>query len=171
MEESTSTATPETGSTPAGAEGQTPPNESSQPTTFDETYVKQLRREAAGYRKELGEAQKRIAEFEERDQSEAEKVAARLAESEKRASAAELKALRYEVATRHGIPVDKTHFLIGDTAEEMEERAKELAEMLAEKSKPATGSFDGGARERPEEKPDPTKAHGDFLLRALGRSQ
>lgn len=166
MDESTPAAPPAEGSTPAGEEGQAP---ESKGKTFDEAYVKQLRREAAASRTALNEATSKLQEFEERDKTEGEKLAGRLAESEKRMGAAESKVLRYEIAAKHGLAMDAAGFLTGDTAEEIEARATQLAKLLEEKSKAPAGSFDGGARERPEEKKDPVAAHNALLLNAMGR--
>jgi hypothetical protein len=169
VDESTPTAPTDAGQTPEAGEG-SKPEPKAEPKTFDEAYVKQLRREAAESRKALGEATTRLQAFEERDKTEGEKLAARVSESEKRASAAESRALRYEIAAAHGLDLDAANFLSGDSREEIEERAKALTKLLEDKSKPATGSFDGGARERPEEKPDPVKAHNALLLGAMGRT-
>ncbi|ROS28913.1 hypothetical protein EDF22_0645 [Rathayibacter sp. PhB127] len=75
-------------------------------------------------------AEKRLKEFEDRDKTDAEKLAARLAEVEQR----EAKALRAEVAAAKGVPVS---LLTGSTQAELEAHADALITFRGEKQ--ATG--------------------------------
>lgn len=148
-------------------DGQTPP---AQGKTYPESYVRQLRRETAGYRTRLAEVETRLQEFDDRDKTEGEKLSKRLAESEHRATDAESRLIRYEVAAEHGLDMSATNFLTGTTREEIEASAEALATLLKDKGQGAPPSFDGGAREPAPETKSPEDAHNDFLLRALGRN-
>jgi len=65
----------------------------------------------------------KLKEYEDRDKTEAEKLAERAAAAEKRAAELEVKALRAEVAAAKGIPVA---LLSGGTQEELEAHADAL---------------------------------------------
>lgn len=117
--------------TQPAVEAEQKPQEGSEAKTFDESYVKKLRDEAAKYRTEAkanSEAAKRLLEIEEAQKSEAEKAADRLAQAEKRAAEAEAKALRREVALAHGLNSDDAELLDNLTDEAAMRR---LAERLA----------------------------------------
>src|SRR5215471_2739345 len=94
------------GQAPEGSEGQAPageeqPTEGQEPEggrTYTESYVKQLRREAASSRTRLGELEERLQEYEDRDKTEQQRLAEGLAEATRKADAAEERLLRYEVA-------------------------------------------------------------------------
>src|SRR5215831_12333143 len=124
---------PATGAEPSPSE----PQEGSGGKHYSEAYVRQLRREAAASRTQLAEQEARLKEYEDRDKTELEKATAQVAESERRASEAELRLLRYEVAAQHGLGVEAAAFLTGSTKEEMELRAEELAKLIADKGRPA----------------------------------
>lgn len=169
-----------TGPEPDGQQGQepdaadvTPDNDGQEPTkegrTYPESYVRQLRREAAGTRTRLAEVEEKLQAFEDHDKSESEKLTARLTDSEKRAVEAEGRLIRFEVAAEHGLDMSATKFLTGATREEIEASAADLAELLKDKGSGPPPSFDGGAREPAPESKNPEAAHNDFLLRALGR--
>ena len=137
------------------------------PRTYSESYVRQLRRESSGYRTRLAEVEARLQEFADRDKSDSEKQGEKLVAAETRATEAESRLIRYEVAAERGLDMQAAGFLVGTSRDEIEASADELAKLLKDKGKPP--SFDGGARTpAPEEKP-PGEAHNDFLLRALGR--
>lgn len=68
----------------------------------------------------------RLKEFEDRDKSEAEKVAERLAAAEDRASKAETDLIRMEVAAAKGLTPAQAKRLVGATREELETDADEL---------------------------------------------
>jgi len=172
--------TPPEGQEPEGAEGQEPatgaeattgePQEGSGGRNYSEAYVKQLRREAAASRTQLSDLETRLKEYEDRDKTELEKATAQVAASERRATEAELRLLRYEVATQHGLGMEAAAFLTGSTKEEMELRAEELAKLIADKGRPVStgGMFDGGARQPVPEQKTPEEAHNDLLLKSLG---
>lgn len=86
-------APPENNTAPAKVEGQ-------DPKTFDEAYVKQLRQEAAQWRKEAQDAKAKVQTFEQQQMSEAERLQAQAKEAQEAAQRArtELQQARAEVA-------------------------------------------------------------------------
>ena len=115
-----------------------------EPKTFDADYVAKLRQEAAKYRTEAkanAEAAKRLTEIEEAQKTEAQKLADRLAEAERKAQAAELKALRSDIAQTKGVPAG---LLTGSTEEELNASADMLLAFRGEAPKtPAAPPADG----------------------------
>jgi hypothetical protein len=75
-------------------------------------------------------AAKRLAEMEEAQKTAEQKAVDRAAELERRATAAELRALRLEVATAKGVPAESLEFLTGDTQEELEAKADKLLALM-----------------------------------------
>ena len=111
----------------------TAPDEATQevaePQTFDADYVAKLRKEAAGYRakvKELQPLADKAAELEQAQLTEAEKATQRAADAEARAAAAELSALRLQVALDKGLTPKQAARLQGSTAEELAADADEF---------------------------------------------
>lgn len=151
--------------------GQTPDAAgSAEPQTFDAAYVKSLRAEAAKSRKAKEAAEAALQERTDRDKTEAQRLADKAAENERKAAEAESKALRYEVAATRSLDLSAADFLSGQTREEIEASADKLAALLADKAKPRGAGFDGGARKTPDATKTPEQAHNDLLLAALGRS-
>lgn len=74
----------------------------------------------------------KLAEFEESQKSEAEKVAERLAAAEKRAAELESQVARAEVAAAKGVPAE---LLTGSTREELEASADALIAFKGEQAK------------------------------------
>jgi hypothetical protein len=145
-------------------EGQAP----TQPRTYSQSYVKQLRRENAEARTRLSELEAQIKTREDADKTEAEKEREARVAAEKERDDLKTQALRVEVAGELGLDLTAVQFLTGTTREEIEHRGEELAKLLKQ-GKPAAG-FDGGARPKtPPEKKKPEEEHNDFLLRAMGR--
>lgn len=110
--------------TPAPVEA--PTAQEAEPKTFDADYVAKLRQEAAKYRTEAkanADAAKRLAEIEEAQKTEAQKLADRLAAAEAKAQAAEVKALRSEIAQAKGVPAA---LLTGSTEDELNAAADAL---------------------------------------------
>lgn len=115
-----------------------------EPKTFDADYVAKLRHEAAKYRTESkanADAAKRLAEIEEAQKTETQKLADRLAAAEKKAQDAEVKALRSDVAQAKGVPAG---LLTGSTEEELNASADMLLAFRGEAPKtPAAPPADG----------------------------
>jgi DNA repair exonuclease SbcCD ATPase subunit len=168
-------ATPE-GQEPAAVEGQEPaegagtPPEGQEPEgkNYSQAYVQQLRREAASSRTRQSELEERLQEYEDKDKSELERLSTKTSEAERRATDAESRLLRYEIAAEHGLGMEAAAFLSGSTREEIELRAEELGKLLADKGRPPAGGFDGGARQPVPEHKTPEEAHNDLLLKSLG---
>jgi hypothetical protein len=79
-------------------------------------------------------AEKRLKEFEDRDKTEAEKLAERATAAEKRAEELEAKAIRAEVAAAKGVPVN---LLSGSTQQELEASADALIAFRGEQASTA----------------------------------
>jgi hypothetical protein len=169
--------TADAGKTPTDGEGQEPeagddkdkPEGKGESKSYPESYVRQLRREAAASRNRLAEVEEKLQEFEERDKTDQEKLSSRVEAAEKRAADAETKALRYEVAAERGLDPAAASFLTGTTREELELRAEELERLLGDQAKDKPADFHRGARQPVPEKGPPEKEHNEFLLRAMGR--
>lgn len=84
--------------------------------------------------------EKRIAEIDDKDKTEQQRLADRLATAEKALADAESKALRYEVASAKGLTHAQAKRLVGATKEELESDADELLETFGtpEGRKPPT---------------------------------
>lgn len=110
----------------------------------------------------------KLKEYEDRDKSESEKLAERIAETERVAAEATARNLRYEVAAARGLDLKAASFLVGNTREEIEAKADELTQMLAAKQSQQVPSFDGGARPAVAPPSDPKDAHQGFISELLG---
>ncbi len=97
--------------------------------------------------KEAEESRRKLKEIEDRDKSDGEKLTDRLTAAEKRAEAAEARALRLEVAASKGLTPGQAKRLAGNTQEELEADADEL---LADFAPAAAGGGDDD-----EQKPRP----------------
>ena len=129
--------------------------------TFDADYVRQLRAEAAKYRKEAQEAKSKAQEYEDRDKTELEKLNGKLSKAEQAKLDAEQRLLRYEVAAEKQVPAEALELLTGSTREELEAKADKLL-ALVQKPEP-TPDFDGGARETAPAAQTPEQAHDAFI--------
>lgn len=157
-------------------EGQEPDEESTRGTdepgkarSYPESYVRQLRREAATARNRASELEEKVEEFASRDKTEFERLTDKMGGLERRATEAETRLLRYEIAVERGLSMEAAHFLTGSTREEIEHRAEELAKLLDTQGAKPTASFDGGARARVPEARTPEEQHQTLLAEALGR--
>lgn len=166
-------ATPQEGQEPTPApeskEGQKPtPEANGKGKTFDEDYVKELRSEAAASRKARQELEAKLAEYEDRDKSELEKLAGKLTKAEQRAQEAESSLLRFQIGAQKGLDPELLPFLTGTSKEELEQKADVLLAKVGQKEKP---DFDGGTRVPTPEAKTPEDAHRDFLMTVFGRPQ
>jgi hypothetical protein len=99
-------------------------------------FWKQKAREQEKRAKENAAAAKRLAEFEESQKSEAEKMADRIKQLESEAAAAGRDALRFKVASKYGIgDEDADLFLTGSDEETLTKQAERLAARTAEQKK------------------------------------
>jgi len=147
-------------------QGQEPAGKSK---TFDEDYVRGLRKEAADARTRAREAEERLQEIADREKTDAEKLAAKAQKNEARAVEAEAKLMRYEVAGEKELDLRAAQFLTGTTREEIESSADVLGSLIAERKAAATPSLDGGARETAKKRGTPEEEHNQFLERVLRR--
>ena len=134
MSEPTTTTTPDA----PEAQVEAPAALDAEPKTFDADYVAKLRQEAAKYRtdaKANADAAKRLAEIEEAQKTETQKLADRLAAAEKKAQDAELKALRSDIAQAKGVPAA---LLTGSTEDELNASADALIAFRGGAPKPPT---------------------------------
>jgi len=111
--------------------------------TFDENYVKELRRESAGYRSSLRQAEQ------ERDAALAELEEARGGSKEVsgRVESLESENARLRVALEKGLPADLVPRLVGTTAEELAADADSLLALIGPERK---GIHDQGPRQKIE---------------------
>lgn len=113
--------------------------------------IAKANREAAQYRT-------KVREYETAQMSEAEKAAARLADAEKTAAEAASEAIRYRMAMRHGLSEEDLDLLGTGTEEQIEARAKRLADRSGARPpstrKPSERLRPGAAE--PEREPEET---------------
>lgn len=152
---------------PEGQEPDTPaPTDAtpSEPKTFDEAYVKQLRSEAAASRKARQDLEAKIAEFEERDKTELEKLSGKVTKAEAERDQAKAALLRFEVAQEKEVPARLVPLLTGKTREELEAQAA----LILDNAKPADPDFEGGVREPAPPAKAPDEAHNEFVMGLFG---
>jgi hypothetical protein len=125
-----------------GTQAAKQPKNASEPTIPPE--VERALRKA---NKEAETLRLKLREFEDRDKSEAEKLADRAETAEKRAAEAEQRLLRSEVAAEKGLTAAQARRLVGSTREELEADADDL---LASFGTPADGGKSGKGRAAPE---------------------
>jgi chromosome segregation ATPase len=122
-------------------EGQEPKGteESSNPNPVDDEQIKKLRRESAGYRTQLRNAET------ERDNAlaELEKARGGTEETSTRLSDLERENARLKVALDKGVPKDLVSRLVGNTEEELAADAETLLTLLGQAPK---GNNDPGVR-------------------------
>jgi len=84
------------------------------------------RREKRAAEKRAADLETRLKEFEDRDKTEAQRLADRAEQAEKRAAELESRSLRLEVASEKGLTAAQAKRLIGSTREELEADADEI---------------------------------------------
>lgn len=127
------TPAPDTDETPVSETDTTTPK----PTeTVD--FWKQKAREQEKRAKDNAEAAKRLAELEESQKTESQRLTERADAEYKRAQDAEAKLLRYEVAAETGVPATALKFLTGSSREEIEASAKDVLDLIGDAGKPRT---------------------------------
>jgi flagellar biosynthesis/type III secretory pathway protein FliH len=88
----------------------------------------------------------KLKEYEDRDKSEADKLAEGKAEAEREAATAKRELMRYRVAAKKKLPAELANRLQGSTEEEMESDADNLLEVFGAQQR-QTPSYDGGVRQ------------------------
>lgn len=145
------------------------PEAAAEEKTFDESYVKKLRSEAAKHRKEAAEAKAKAQEYEDAQKSELERAQDKLTQVETAKADAEAKLLRFEVAAEKNVPGNLLDLLVGNSKEELEAKA----DLILENVKPAEApqaTFEGGPREPAPEPKTPEAAHNELIVGLLGKS-
>ena len=140
--------------------GETPPGTTAEPKTYSEDYVKRLRSEAANYRTRANALEAAETERQKAQMSETDRLKAELEEVRSKARTLELRTLRMEAASRHGLSADDVEFLTGDDEKTISAQAEKLAARIkagnpAGKSdeKPATLPM-SGSRTPPSANPE-----------------
>lgn len=132
--------------TPQDGAEEAPAQEETHAESFDADYVKKLRAESAKYRTEAkanADAAKRLAEIEDANKSEQEKLQERLAAAEQREADANARLLRAEVASEKGLTAKQAARLTGTTKEELAADADEFLADLADKYVPKATATPG----------------------------
>ncbi|WP_156765704.1 hypothetical protein [Mycobacterium sp. 1245499.0] len=169
MSEQDAAPTPEADPQPAAeaAEQPAPPAEEAKPASRSqedyEAEIAKLRREAAGYRTKLREAEpivKAHQEREEANKTELQKAQEALAEREREFADLQLGYTRLELAAIHNIPPDDIHLIGSGSREEMEANAARLGSLFASspKAPPSDRPVEGL---RPGAAPEPPKPEDD----------
>lgn len=128
--------TKQTGNPESGPE--TPP-EGEEPKTFGADYVKKLRDEAAKYRTEAkanADAAARLAEIEDADKSEQQKLTDQLTKITAERDEAVTSAARLRVAVSKGVPAELVDRLRGDTEDELAADADKLLALVVKDETP-----------------------------------
>lgn len=101
-------------------------------------------------KQEAAEARQRVQEFEDAKKTDGEKLADRITAAEERATKAEQKALRLEIAAAKGLTPAQAKRLVGTTKEELEADADEILDAFPAK----------GTTPPPGRKPSPDMGGG-----------
>lgn len=133
-----------------------------------------VQRAIAAERKAAREANARRRELEAelaRRTEEERPLEERISNAEQKAKAAELKALKFEVAAESGLTIQLASRLSGTTREELLEDAESLKPLIGSTSSAPTAPPDGGVRTPPPAKKDPAKEHNSLIGALLGNAQ
>jgi hypothetical protein len=136
-----------------------------EPKVFDESYVKELRAEAAKNRKAAQEAQAILQEREDAEKSELERAQGKLAKTEKELAEARTVLLRNEVADELEVPSKLRPLLTGASKEDLEAQARLIIENA---TKPEEPTFDGGPRDPSPDPKTPEGAHSELIAGLFG---
>jgi hypothetical protein len=104
-------------------------------------------RQAKVAQKQLDDLSKKLQAFEDRDKTEAQKLAERATAAEKQAADAQAELMRYRVAADKKLPAELAVRLRGSTPEEMAADADELLSLLNAQQQRQTPNYDGGVRQ------------------------
>jgi flagellar hook-length control protein FliK len=115
-------------------------------------------KQAKASQKQLDDLAKKLQAFEDRDKTEAQKLAEAKAAAESEAATAKQELMRYRVAAKKKLPAELANRLRGATEQEMETDADSLLEVFGQRSTP---SYDGGVR-----KPAPAPTDMNALIRS-----
>jgi hypothetical protein len=121
-------------------------------------------KQAKASQKQLDDLTKKLQAFEDRDKTEAQKLAERASAAEKQAADAQTELMRYRVAADKKLPAELAARLRGSTPEEMAADADELLTLLNAQQQRQTPSYDGGVRQSAR----PTSMN-DLIRQTAGR--
>lgn len=120
----------------------------------------------------------RLAEFEDRDKTDAERQSQLIEELQRerdeaaaKARELELNMLRARVASEAGVPAELVDRLRGDNEKDLRADAVRLAETFAVRSQPRMGGFGGGPRGGEANTEDPKLGLGMDLLGLIQKSK
>lgn len=166
------------------------PDEQPAAKSFSQDEVNSLlakqKREAFGDYGDLKQKAAKLAELEESQRTEAEKIAARATAAEKERDEARAQSLRYDAALEHGVGKDFFDLLGSGSAEEIASRAERVGSLLKVQAeneqlkadiealragKPAPAHGRPTAALKPGATPENNKTEDDVLYEALYGSQ
>lgn len=124
----------------------------------------EVKRALAKANKEAETLRLKLKEYEDRDKTEAQKLAERAAAFEKQAAEAQTELMRYRVAADKKLPAELAARLRGSTPEEMAADADELLTLLNAQQQRQTPNYDGGVRQSAR----PTSMN-DLIRQTAGR--
>jgi hypothetical protein len=124
----------------------------------------EVKRALAKANKEAETLRLKLKEYEDRDKTEAQKLAERATAAENQAAAAQTELMRYRVAADKKLPAELAARLRGSTPEEMAADADELLSLLNAQQQRQTPSYDGGVRQSTR----PTSMN-DLIRQTAGR--
>lgn len=168
MPDDTTTPGQEPANTTTSAAGTEPSGGSRSIDAFPEEaqdYIRRLRQENAKHRNDLKDRDTRLREFEDRDKTDQQRATEAATTAESRATAAELKLARYDVAAELDLPLKYASRLNGTTKEELTADAKQLMKDLGLSEGEAGGSGFGGGVRRPVTRP---KTMNQLVRQAAG---
>lgn len=105
-------------------------------------------RTATSAAKERDKLAARLQELEDRDKTEAQRLAERAQVAETEAERARTKLLRFEVASSKKLPASWANRLQGSTKEELEADAESLLKDLNDQQQRQSPNYDGGVRKQ-----------------------
>lgn len=125
---STETSAPEANISTAAPSSDTAPPAGDAPKTYDESTVKDLRKESANYRTKLRETETSLTTV----QTELAQAREQIPALETRATSAEGQALRYRVALDAGLPRSLADRLVGSDEEALKADAEHLQTLVGQ---------------------------------------
>lgn len=137
--------------------GETTESQTTEAKTYSEEYVKRLRAEAANYRTRANALEEAEKERQKAQMSETERLKAELDEARGKARTLEVRTLRMEAASRHGLTADDVGFLTGEDEQSIFAQAEKLAARLkASKAEEKTAATlpPSGSRTPPSSNPE-----------------
>lgn len=121
--------------------------------TFSEAYVKQLREEAAGYRV-------RLKEIEDSEKTELQRATEAAEAAQRELEASRQEAARLRIAAKHGIGESHLDLLTGADEDELEARAKKLADLIKTSTTDESERKGAWAPFDPDEGKSPSSSYG-----------